>query len=242
MATRGAQDACGTSRLGRPRFMSSKPSRFLSVTVTALLTALTVCAGLAVSHQPALSAAPSEGKLSTPAASVSKGDIQTRLRPEPDGLPLPNGCNLNQVVAIATGFVGAFNRGDTAALAGFIPAEPLRAEPVGPGKFGWLSVTGASDIARTRAEVVAYATLRHAHGERWRLLQLEVSGSWWDPGVDFLFDMDREADDLPLSHVGGKGVLNCGDGTIAVWNVGDREVLPDAWFVPSPPGAATPVG
>lgn len=193
--------------------------------------------GLAASPPPA---APQ------PPAGLPGGAPQARLRPPPDGLPLPAGCDLDRVVEIAVGFLDAFSRGDETALAAAIPEEAGGDAFPGEGRFGWLSVYGPTgEFATSRAEVIAYARARHAHHERIRLLQFEASGSWWDPGVDIVFDLAREADDLPAHVVGGKGSLDCAGGTIVVWSIGEREVVPDDWFgtgtpIPSATPAAAP--
>lgn len=172
-----------------------------------------------------------------PPVSGPGGAPQVRLRPPPDGLPLPAGCDLDRVVAIATGFLDAFSRGDRAALAAIIPDEAGGDAFPGEGRFGWLSVYGPTGgLAKSQAEVIAYARARHGKHERIRLRQIEASGSWWDSGVDVVFDLTREADDLPAQATGGKGTLDCVEGTIVVWSIGEREVVPDDWF-----GAGTPI-
>lgn len=136
-------------------------------------------------------------------------------------------------VRIVTGFISAYNRGDQEALRGYFSAEAAgRGNQAEPGQFGWFAVTGEEGGinpgagAYSRDELLPYLAERHAHHERLRLLQIDVGRSWRPHGLEILFDVDRRADDIPTHTAGGKGSLDCATGTIIVWNLGDREVLP----------------
>ena len=204
-----------------------------------LITALTAVLGLATLLVSAasdelggLSPAPTSRALPEPEAIVPTVDVQVRVR---EGeAPLPTDCGADEALAIMTGFIDAFNRGDRVALAGFFPAEAAGRDPlIGPGEFGWFAVTGRAGSfnpgfgAFSRDELLPYLAERHAHRERLLLLHLDVGGDWRPGVLAIVFDLRRQADDLPSHVAGGKGSLHCGTGMIMVWNLGDREGLPD---------------
>ncbi len=181
----------------------------------------------------------------SPAASPPRSLLpapQMRVR---TGSPLPNGCTTDEAVGIVTAFIDAFNRGDQAALARAFSAQAARRWFVEPGKFQWYSIGSgpgnpiAGFVAWTREELLPDLAERHARHERFRLLQIEVAGSW-HPGVDVVYDIERRADDVPVHVAGGKGALDCENRTIFVWSMGDAEVLPD--FVHPPPTPTCPGG
>lgn len=167
--------------------------------------------------------------------------FQLRVR---EGSPLPPGCSAERAAGIVTDFIAAFNRGDQPGLTNLFPADAAGpAEAPRLGMFGWFAVTGAPDSfnpgfgAYSREELLPWLAERHARHERLQLLQLEVAGSWHG-GVGMVFDVARQADDIPTHVAGGKGSLDCANRTIMVWNLGDREGLPD--FVNPPPRPTCP--
>jgi hypothetical protein len=146
--------------------------------------------------------------------------------------PLPAGCESEEVVAFLTAFLDAFNRGDAAALPGFFPEEGAYPYTDKRG-FQWYSVTDLEGhfVIYDPAELAAYFASRHEQHERLQLLELEV-GAGPHPSVGIVFRLSREADDLPLREMVGKGAIYCDDLTIFVWSM--------AQDVPDPSLRATP--
>jgi hypothetical protein len=158
-----------------------------------------------------------------------------RFRVADWGYPFPSGCRPEDVVATLEGFIDAFNRGDLAAAVGFFPAEAAGGD-IESLKFQWYSVGGAPGtfnpgfIAPSRDELRPYLATRHAEHERMQLLRVEMAGSWRAGEAALNFDVLRQADDIPPHEAGGKGGVDCAGRKIILWNLGDRPVLPDAWF------------
>jgi hypothetical protein len=151
--------------------------------------------------------------------------------------PLPDGCTPEDVADLKMGFLDAFNRGDQAALTAFFPAEAKPPGAVEPGEFHWFSAPGF--VAYSRDQLLPYFAERHAQHERLQLLQLEVSTSW-HLGVDIVYDIARQADDIPAHVAGGKGAIDCEERTIFVWSMGDHENLPNAQATLAKVGEAPP--
>jgi hypothetical protein len=135
---------------------------------------------------------------------------------------LPSGCRPRQVAERISAFLAAINAGDGS-------AARYAAPELGP-HGGWYSVTegnprrgGRHSVASNRSSLASYFRRRHAHGERLRLLEVDVSYAY---GLGHIaFRVDRRADDLrrlgirtTVAH--GKGALRCEDGKIVVWSMG----------------------
>lgn len=167
--------------------------------------------------------------------------LQLRVR---DDSPLPAGCTVQMVVDVLLGFIDAFNRGDTEAAIAYFPIEEgFISEPNAPTLFSWFAVGGGPDtfnpgfIAHNREELRPYLTERHAQRERLYLLQVDMGGAW-DGKVHYTFDVMRQADDIPTHEAGGKGIADCDQSKIILWNLSDRPSLPD--FLNPPPMPTCP--
>ncbi len=159
-----------------------------------------------------------------------------RLRPLHDGRPLPDGCNLDDVVDLYQRFVSGFNDGDETALTSLIPFVSTRSAAPESGKFTFFAVADpkGTEAVYTRADVLSFVATRHAHSERWTILRMDLSGSWWKGGVGAVLDLSRVADDLEEREVGVQASVDCHSGTIAIWAVGDRPIVPESWFDATP--------
>jgi hypothetical protein len=139
-----------------------------------------------------------------------------------DDSELPRGCRPRQVAQRISAFLAAINAGDGS-------AARYAAPELGP-YGGWYSVTegnprrgGRHSVARSQSSLAHYFRRRHAHGERLRLLEVDVS---YANGLGHIaFRVDRRADDLRRLGIRttvayGKGALRCEDGKIVVWSMG----------------------
>lgn len=146
---------------------------------------------------------------------------------------LPKGCGVDEVARTVTDFLDAFNRGDAAALAGFFPTAAAYPDTTRPG-FQWYSVTDQNRhfVTYDPDGLPAYFAARHEQRERLTLLRLEIAASW-HPGVDVVYRLDRQADDLPPHEMIGKGAIECPDKTIFVWSMAQADLE-------DPPRRATP--
>lgn len=200
--------------------------------------ALTIGSDLAMRPPQSISPPPTSGAVPRPPLPT----FQLRVR---EGSSLPRGCTPRIAADVFLGFVAAFNRGDFKAAVEFFPAEATGDYSIPPemDQFGWFAVTGAVNSfnpgfgALNREELLPYLAERHALNERWYLLQMDVAGTG-DGGFGSVFDLHRQADDIPTHVAGGKGGGDCLGGTISVWNLGDREGLPD--FINPPPVPTCP--
>lgn len=166
---------------------------------------------------------------------------QVLIGQPPEWEPLPEVCRPDDVRDAVLEFVDAFNRGDQEQVAALFRPDVLDADGTPDWNdqyrnLGWFSIIGADDetsgFAQNAEDARSVTATRHGRGERWTLLQLFMGGYWWEGGVNISFDIRREADDIPTTIVGGKGALDCDDGTIHTWNMGGPEVLPDYLFEP----------
>jgi hypothetical protein len=138
--------------------------------------------------------------------------------------PLPPDCTADETAAIVTGFLDAFNRGDASDVRRFFPEVVAFPDTTKPG-FQWYSVTDERGhfVTYDPAALPAYFAERYEQGEHLRLLRLEVSASW-HPGVDIVYRLDRQADDLSPHEVAGKGAIDCADRTIFVWSMAQHDL------------------
>jgi len=155
-------------------------------------------------------------RLGTPVA-----DPVVTVRPGGGGLPAA--CDLTVVSRIVTDFLAAFNRGDMNALISTFPTVAAYPYADQPG-FQWYSVTDLNGhfVTYDPAELPAYFAARHRHHEHLALLRLEVAASW-HPGVDIVYRLTREADDLPPHEMSGKGAVDCAEETIFVWSMAQAD-------------------
>jgi hypothetical protein len=129
-------------------------------------------------------------------------------------------------------FLAAYNAGDQEQLLRFFPARAVsRPSVLLPGEerfFTWYAVGHFQNgkpiqefVAYKREDLLPYFAQRHAQHEHLTLRTIEVGGPSWHGGGDFAIELDRQADDLPARKVIGKGAIDCQEGTIFVWAMGD---------------------
>jgi hypothetical protein len=110
-------------------------------------------------------------------------------------------------------FLSAFNRGDKPQLGRFFGSDLM-----------WYSVTEPERnfVASSQGDLLSYFEARHSHHERLQLVSIDVRGPSWHGGVDLVYTLTRQADDLgPRGQfLLGKGAVNCRDRTIFVWSMG----------------------
>jgi hypothetical protein len=149
------------------------------------------------------------------------GEEQVEVIVTRDNGDLPPDCGPRAVAAILLRFVDSWNYGDQAELAQLIAARSgIRGEG-----FQWYSVTegdprnGGRYFVTYRPEgVLEYAAERHVHGERLRIMAVDVGG-----GGNLGFSLARQADDPEPgleTFAQGKGVVDCDTGRIRVWSMG----------------------
>lgn len=166
-------------------------------------------AGVAVAGDDA----PAEVTREAAAPAVVREDA-ARIVVTRDDPRLPAGCRPRPLARRIAAFFDAFNRGD-----------PSAADYVAPSG-GWYSVSDGRRrqfVAYSRRGLPGYFARRHRHGERLRLVQVDVSFGNGLGHIAYL--IDRRADDLRrLGITGttaiGKGALDCETGRIVVWSMG----------------------
>jgi len=186
---------------------------------------------------PSLSGAATRA-IQTPATATPRA---TRQNPTPNAgatarstAAYPVGCTPGEVVAFLERFLSAFNRGDSAALRTFFPAEAAGQGVVDYSgeKFVWYSMTDEHMDSSKRHFVAfdlpalwTYFEERHAHQERLRLADVQVSRQ--DATVaNLIVNFYRTADDvppeagLPPGQATGKAVINYRNRTILVMSLG----------------------
>jgi hypothetical protein len=127
---------------------------------------------------------------------------------------LPAGCRPRLLARRIAAFFAAFNRGDPSAVGYVDPSD------------GWYSVTDGRRrhfVTYSRRGLPGYFARRHRHGERLRLLEMDVSYARGLGHIAYL--IDRRADDLRrlgITHTRaiGKGAVSCETGQIIVWSLG----------------------
>jgi hypothetical protein len=165
-----------------------------------------------------------------------------------DTISLPMGCSPREVGTLLLHFMDAFNAGNREAL------ERVVAVDGPPGSQAPIySVTerryGATAPWRHRAffdrgDLFAYFAGRHAQNERMALVEVQVRPSSRPRAVGLVVKVRREADDLPrwLSPFAVvKGGIDCAEGAIDLWNMGQSSRDEIAYICPHPlrwkPGA-----
>jgi hypothetical protein len=130
---------------------------------------------------------------------------------------MPADCGLHKIALYVGDFLEALNTGTGERIAASLSPQ-----------FQWFSMTEETREPRRHmaafsvADLLAYATARQAQHEHLRLLAFDAGPNW--AGVGFGFFLVRTADDLNVSGqvVNGKGQLDCNDGRISVWSMGDN--------------------
>lgn len=176
---------------------------------------------------------------------------------------LPDGCSPRRAARLVSDFVGAFNRGDGAALSRifFISEGPSPPDfsDASIYPWSWYSVSEIGNGGRIEAgfttydqrDLLRYFARRHDRGEHLRLLKVGLTG----PGmlgergnVGFVFVLTRKADDLeagmggPDGVVVGKGAMNCSSRRIFAWSMDMRRGetrdsrAAARWLCSNPPG------
>ena len=153
-----------------------------------------------------------------------------------DDASFPDACRPQSVARLVLDFFGAFNRGDDRELSRLLAPEPAFQWYSAPGPDGKVDATYRPSAART------YLAERHRHGERLQLVMIDVSYEKERDIGHVSYVITRQANDLePIGDPGlvvGKGAIDCGSGTVAVWSMGPVEqepawpcALPHAWEV-----------
>jgi hypothetical protein len=140
----------------------------------------------------------------------------------------PQGCGPQEIVAFVNHFIEVYNVGDVVELEQFFADQ-----------FTWYTDGVAKGIevdpatyfeTSSRDELAEYITLRHAQGERLRLLEISVAGPAWHGGMAVTFTLAREADDLPTTAnrpirvARGKGAIACPEKSIFVWSMATQQL------------------
>jgi hypothetical protein len=203
--------------------VSTSP-KWLSFTVTGTLLAL-----MPIQHtvpEANLTGSPPAGWQQQVEETPPDQDAQA---PQEEGSPVPNvivtrddggmpaDCDLQKVALYVGNFLEALNSGTGESIAASLSPQ-----------FQWFSMTEETREPRRHmaafsvADLLAYATARQAQHEHLRLLAFDAGPNW--AGVGFGFFLVRTADDLNVSGqvVNGKGQLDCNDGRISVWSMGDN--------------------
>lgn len=138
--------------------------------------------------------------------------------------PLPDGCGVDKVYGVVSGFLDAFNRGDGDAVAGFFMTEPSYGSANGPNYFQWFSSGGWDNVdGRTiwdPKELPDFNAERHEQDESLIMHQFEIRRTG-PISVGGAFGLTRAANDLTERRISGKGEINCAEQRIYVWSMGD---------------------
>jgi hypothetical protein len=156
----------------------------------------------------------SRGDRERVAGVVAEREPAARIVVTRDDPDLPAGCRPRALARRIAAFFDAFNRGDPSAVDFVDPSE------------GWYSVSdgrGRHFVTYSKSGLPEYFARRHRHGERLRLLEVDVSYARGLGHMAYL--VERRADDLArLGIVGttavGKGALDCRTRKIVVWSMG----------------------
>jgi hypothetical protein len=107
----------------------------------------------------------------------------------------------------------AFNRGDNGEMGRYFGTDLV-----------WYSVTepNGNFVAYNQDDLLKYFEGRHARHERLQLVSIDVHGPSWHGGVDIVYRLTGQADDLGQQgqSLSGKGAVNCNHRTIFVWSMG----------------------
>lgn len=170
------------------------------------------------------------GENPVPRPSVSRPEVVIAR----DDTSFPDACRPQSVARLVLDFFGAFNRGDDGKLSRLLAQEPA---------FQWYSAPGPDGkvVAKYRSSAArAYFAQRHRHGERLELVMIDVSYERERDIGHVSYVITRQANDLePKGEPGlvvGKGAIDCGSGTVAVWSLGPVEQKIAAWPCPLPHG------
>lgn len=132
---------------------------------------------------------------------------------------LPAECSAGEVDSLVERFLGAFNRGDLAALDTVFARDP---------EFKWYATAAPGERllprAADRSSLVPYLGARHAVGERLvgRTFRFNGNTNARPTYGNFEFTLTRQADDLVPTAYQGKGAALCyraRPDTIIVWSM-----------------------
>jgi len=142
-------------------------------------------------------------------------------------------CDNAALTALVARFLDAYNAGDVARLLAFFPARDATRGHLVPGeetyfqRYWDVRKTSLRDedgfAAYARAELPPYWALRHAQQERLQLRRFQYCDRNWDGNLAFVFELTRQADDLAMHSVVGKGEIDDARGTIVIWSMGPQE-------------------
>ncbi|MFN2389818.1 MAG: hypothetical protein ABR575_09480 [Actinomycetota bacterium] len=156
-------------------------------------------------------------KNSAAVSTASPGGTQ-QVRVTRDAQDGPPSCSPQEVGELVVGFFGAINEGSVEVSSFFAP------------DMQWYSVTERRPGGDKRHFVTygydaeklgAYFDRRIGQHEQLRLLEIDVAYEGARDLAHVAYTLERRADDLPQGHpiAAGKGAIDCGTGTIAVWSM-----------------------
>jgi hypothetical protein len=97
------------------------------------------------------------------------------------------------------------------------------------GTFQWYSDAASSTSrlgadATDRTTLATYLRKRHSHHEHGKLIELQTTLRGRGDIADFVFALERTADDLAAHkpYTYGKGAAECATGKIMVWSLGGQ--------------------
>lgn len=139
------------------------------------------------------------------------------------------------------GFVEAFNRGDQARLATFIPEESVGFFTTGLRENQETALQGIAENredgtswgADSHDELLRVLQERHSQREQWQLLRLQVA-SLNNRSAMIQFRLTASAKDLSERNFEGRGLVNCQKGWITTWIMADSPGVLSATPVATP--------
>jgi hypothetical protein len=159
-----------------------------------------------------------------------------------DTISLPPGCSPREVGTLLLRFGDAFNAGDRGTLervfaADALPGSQAPLYSVTERRFG-VTTPWRYRVFYDRDALFAYFAERHAQNERMTLVDVQVGPSSRPRAVGLAVKVRRKGDDLPRwlsSFAVVKGGIDCEEGSIDLWNMGQssRDEIRD--ICPHPP-------
>lgn len=168
---------------------------------------------------------------SVPAGGVGEASSGPSPKPAPTSAP-PNAaavCGNDEARGIVESFLGAYNRGDQRAVAGFFGRH-----------FKWYSATSPEKhfVAYRVADALEYLDRRYALGERLALHQFFLAGPTGTAPRDsanFWFEVERTVEGRIFRGI-VKGAMDCEAREIFVWSMGSSPSRTYAGDAPWTPG------
>jgi hypothetical protein len=177
------------------------------------------------------------GTTSTPRSHSATELVVTR-----DTLSLPSGCSPREVGTLLLRFLDAFNAGNREALERVFALGAPRGSQVPlysvTERRSGVTTPWRYRVFYDRGALFSYFAERHARNERMALVEVQAAPSSRGHAVGLVVKVRREADDLPtwLSRFAVvKGGIDCEQGAIDLWNMGQssRDEIRD--ICPHPP-------